>query len=131
MNENTKKYFKIGVLVAAILMIVSTFLPFLSVPGIYSASLLLPDGVAIDGILFIAFAAVAIVGAVTNKAVSSVAGSVAALVLWIYEMTQVGKLSIFGDLVAKGIGFYLMIVAVFAMLILSVLYFLADMKSKK
>lgn len=120
-----KQYLKIGVLVAGVLMIVSTLLPYVSVFG-FSISLLLADGSTVaDGIFFVILAALCIVFALMDKAIPMLAASAAAVILWIYEMSQMSQ---FGALVSKGAGYYLLAVSAIALLVLSILCLLTGRK---
>ena len=127
MNENLKKYFKIGVLVASVVMILSTFLPFVSVLG-YDISLLFTDGSQTgDGIIVVALGVVCIVFALLNKRVPLLVAGVASFAFAIYEVSQMGQ---FGGLVSKEIGYWLLLLSAIVLLILSILDFLPSQKSE-
>ena len=121
-----KKYLKIGVLAASVLMIVSTILPYVSVLGYYTLTLLMGDGSQMaDGIFFVALAVLCIVFVLMDKAIPLMAASVFSVIVWIYEITQ---LSQFGALVTKGIGYWLLAISAIVLLVLSILYFVLGKK---
>lgn len=127
MNENVKKYFKIGILVASVIMILSTFLPFVSVLG-YQLSLLFADGSQMaDGIILVVLAALCIVFTLINKRILVLVCSALAFVMSIYEMTQLDQ---FGSLVSKGIGYWLLLLSAIALLVLAILNFVPSRKSE-
>lgn len=119
---------RIGMVVAAALLILAVFLPYASA-SVFGASFsvsLIEGG---DGIFFIAIAVVGIVFTLLNKQLVEMICGIAACLLSLFELiswkTQLGDLS---DMVSKGFGFYLMFIASIAMLVIGILRF---MQSKK
>ena len=126
----TEKNLKLGILVASVLMIIATVLPCYKVLGI-SISLLFTDGSGMgDGIFFVAIAALCIAFLFTKKVLFELIASVAGLLLAFYQISQSGQLNAYGSLVAKGSGFYLMIISSIVLCVFCVLHFLQDKKSK-
>ena len=119
---------RIGMAVAAALLIVAVFLPYASASVLgtsFSASLI--DGS--DGIFFIAIAIVSIIFTLLNKGLIEMICGVAACVLSLFELVswnaQVGELS---DIISKGSGFYLMLIASIAMLVIGILRLIQSRK---
>lgn len=121
---------KLGVIIAGVLVVLSTFLPYASVSMFgFSQSVSLIDGG--DGFIFIATAAVAIVGVLINKRILTLIGGIVTAFLALFELVNMNsELGDLAGMVDKGFGFYLSILASIVLAVLGVLVFLAGKKSK-
>jgi len=138
---------RIGIVVASLLMIVSTVLPYVifddmvaKVAGMKSITLLKPGNQLGDGVIYIIIAVIAIVCVCIRQKIPVLICSVlSALMCW-YESSQIekqfaelqrgSKLDVW-DFMEKGSGWHLLTVSVILLLVLSVLYFILEKKVKK
>ncbi|MBO5335932.1 MAG: zinc-ribbon domain-containing protein [Lachnospiraceae bacterium] len=141
---------RIGIVVASLLMIVSTVLPYVifddmvaKVAGMKSITLLKPGNQLGDGVIYIIIAVIAIVCVCIRQKIPVLIWSIiSALMCW-YEKSQMEKQLMelqselkhlkldAWDFMEKGSGWHLLTVSVVLLLILSVLYFILEKKVKK
>ena len=120
----------LGILVAGVVLILSTFLPYVSVSvfGFTQSASLIEGG---DGAIFIALGIAAIACAVLKKPLPTLVAGVAAALLSFVELADANsKLGDYAAFVSKGMGFYLNLLAAIALAVLCVLFFLAEKKKK-
>ena len=130
-NDGLLLFCKVGIIIASILMIVSTLLPYVSVYK-ETISLIWADDKPADGVIFCIMAVGCIILALKDKPLREVIVSAGCLALCIYEVTNINKIikqyssltSLLGELVTKRAGFYLIIVSTVALLALSVVHLL-------
>ena len=124
---------KIAMIGASVLMILSTVLPYLKVDpsmvryvGFEFFSLLKPGEGLGDGIFLIILAVLAIVFVCVNKKWPAVISSAISILLSLYEIFGFGKIveesGEYSNVFSKGIGYYLQILAVIALLAAGVFY---------
>lgn len=130
MSVNVKSPLTLGMLIAGAVVILSTFLPYVSVSlfGYTQSQSLLNGG---DGVFFIVLAAAAMVLAVLNKPTIAMVCSVITGALSIFELTDANsKLGDYSALVDKGAGCYLNLLGGVALAAISVVWFLSARKNK-
>ena len=120
-NDGLLLFCKVGIIIASILMIVSTLLPYVSVYK-ETISLIWADDKPADGVIFCIMAVGCIILALKDKPLREVIVSAGCLALCIKQYSSLT--SLLGELVTKRAGFYLIIVSTVALLALSVVHLL-------
>ncbi len=133
-GRSNTSVFGLAILIAAAVVILSSFLPYVSVSmfGFTESQSLIKGG---DGFFFIGLAIVAAVTALLNKPLGTLISGLVTAFLGIFELVdannkldeELGELS---SLIQKGIGCYLNVIASIALGVLGVLFFLAVRKEK-
>ena len=98
-------------LIASVLLAVSMFFPYVSLGGYMKKSLI--EG---DGVFFMAFAAVGLIGALVKKNIIVVIAGLLATVLSVFEVVNFTSKE-YADVLTKEIGFYMMIITSVLLLI--------------
>ena len=120
----------LGILISAVAVILATFLPYVSVSflGFSQSASVIVGG---DGLIFIATAAMAIVGALLKKPLIALIGGIITVGLCIFELVNASsELGGYASYIDKGAGYYLLLIASIALVIFCVLSFLASRKSE-
>lgn len=133
------QYIRIGIIIASVLLALSTVLPYVKVKeslswlaGAESISLLSADGKIGDGIFFILLAIITIVFTCLKKKIPVLICSVLSVCMYILETVHLKnqctevlgfKIDIW-DYMTKGAGYHLLGISVILMLVFSIIYFI-------
>lgn len=142
-----EKYLKIGIIIASLLMILASIIPYMEIEeSLYpylgmskpTISLVWAGTQIGDGIIYIILAILSIVFVCLNKRLPEVIFSAIAFLMCCVEVKQINDNfkqleASFGNyaLIEKRAGFYLIIISTAAMLVLSILYFLRKKMADK
>ena len=136
--SSNEAIFNMGILVAGILVIISTMLPYVTVSFLgysESISLLFGDGSGLrDGMFFIPLAIAVVVCTFLNQRLPALICGVITFLLCIFEIVSTNATladSGVSNLVKNGIGFYLIFIASLALAVLSVLAYVNSTNSTK
>lgn len=137
------QYIRIGIIIASVLLALSTVLPYVKVKeslswvtGTESISLLYVDGQLGDGIFFLLLAILIIVFSCLKKKIPVLICSVLTVFLYIFEIMQFKKQydDVLGfkidiwDYMTKGAGYHLLGISAILLLVLSIVYFVTYKK---
>lgn len=126
-DSNKQKYARLTIMSAAVIMIISTFLPYVGVSfmGIkQSFNFVYIDGEMGDGVFFIILGILAIIFAALKKRVPLLVVSVIITLLFIFELTQVAKVrGEYGAFITFGAGFYLVRISTLVLIGSCIAYF--------
>ena len=133
LGEGTMKYLKIAIYVASALLVIGVFFPSFSVSFLgfkMSMNFIYYDGKVLDGIVFLILGAVSLVFAFLGKNLPNLICGGLAFLFWIFEISNIKKeLGQFSDMLQYEIGFWLVTLAVFALLGASIATFVMNKKN--